>query len=315
MPDLNGKVGFMGEFPDFQARGFDIDAYNRRFRTSNLIINATTSDVSYPKHWGPLSIKCASRGREFYQAGNATFAVDDDCFLVLDQDREYSSWIPPGNGVNSFTVNIAPAFQREAIHGILLPPELMMEDTISRTDHRITFTEQLYQHNDTISPVLWLMRRLSKDDAKGNNVRLQELFVTLMEQLVHLQLDTSRKMTDVDKIKRSTRHELYKRLCRARDFLYSVYDQPVDLGQVAAVACLNQHYFLRQFRKYYGITPHQFLTRRRMDIASRMLRRNDMPVEEVCQAVGYSDVSSFAKLFKRYAGVSPSHYRSNQTMV
>lgn len=309
MIDLSGKVGFMGEFPDFKAKGFNITEYNRRFRTSNLIINATSHDVSYPKHWGPLSVKCAWGGREFYQAGNATYAVDESCFLVLDQDRSYSSWIPAGVGVESFTVNITPMFQQASIDSLLATDGFQLDNPTTVLHHGMSFNEQLYRHGNAISPLLMKMRRLAIDDIRNNNERLNELFVDLMASLVQLQSETARKIGSLGKLKQSTKLELYKRLSNARDYLYSVYDQPVDLDQTASVACLNQHYFLRQFRKNFGVTPHQFLTQRRMEVASRLFQQKNMSVVEVCQAVGYSDVASFGKSFKRYLGQSPAFYR------
>lgn len=314
MINLSGPVGYMNEFPDFHARGFDIDAYNNRFRTVNVIINAKSSDVSYPRHWGPLSVKCALGGREFYQAANATYGVDDDCFLILEQGRMYSSWIPAGGAVESFTVNITPSFQQDALAGFR-KTALQLDSPHGTSAGAFTFAEQLYRHDNHVSPVLWAMRKLSREDVKCNGEHLHELFVLLMERLAGLQASISMEMLNVEKTRESTRVELYRRLVRARDFLYSTYEQAVDLQAAADVACLNQHYFLREFRRTFGFTPHQFLTKRRMEVAARMFAANDADVFDVCRAVGYADVTSFSKLFKRHMGMTPAAYKQEYRKV
>jgi hypothetical protein len=71
---MEGNINIMTEFPDFNAAGFDMKTYNRRFREGNVIIHARSADVAYPSHWGCLSIKCALHGREYYEANN-TFSA------------------------------------------------------------------------------------------------------------------------------------------------------------------------------------------------------------------------------------------------
>lgn len=309
MIEVAGKIGYMNEFPDFAAKGFDINEYNRRFRENNLIINASASNVSYPKHWGPLSIKTVLNGREFYQTGHTTYAVDQDCYLVLDQGRMYSSWIESGDDVESFTVNITPDFQQEAISSALTSAESQLDNPFDKKNVPFVFTEQLRGQDTMITPLLREMRTLARQDVRVNAETLHELFVTLMQRLVLVQSETTVQIASVNKSRESTRLELYQRLVRSRDFMYSCYDRPIGLSEIAGVACLNQHYFLRQFKNTFGVTPHRFLTLRRLTVASRLFQESDVDVHDVCRMVGFSDVASFSKLFKRHTGMSPGQYR------
>src|SRR5215210_3283276 len=93
------SVSLVNNFPDFAAPGFNIDEYNNFFKTFNSIINASSSDISYPDHWGCLSIKCAFGGEEFYQVQNRMYAVNDNNFLVFNEGRNYSSYIFSKNPV------------------------------------------------------------------------------------------------------------------------------------------------------------------------------------------------------------------------
>jgi AraC-like DNA-binding protein len=104
--------------------------------------------------------------------------------------------------------------------------------------------------------------------------------------------------------------ELYKRLTRAKDYMDSCYTRDISLAELARVSYLNNTYFLRQFRNYYQITPRQYLIRRRMESAREILQTNKkLPITDICSKVGYSDLSSFSKLFKQYYSLSPEQYR------
>src|SRR6185436_3318898 len=107
----------------------------------------------------------------------------------------------------------------------------------------------------------------------------------------------------------ATRHELYRRVSLARDYLHALFADPITLADAAAVACLSQNHLLRSFRQLYGETPHQFLTRRRLAEAKRLLARTQTPVTQVCLNVGFESLGSFSTLFRKRFGLSPAEFR------
>lgn len=58
-----------------------------------------------------------------------------------------------------------------------------------------------------------------------------------------------------------------------------------------------------------GITPHQHLTRRRLEHARSMLANSATSIKVIAHRIGLRHASHFTKWFRRYAGVSPSVYR------
>jgi AraC-like DNA-binding protein len=99
-------------------------------------------------------------------------------------------------------------------------------------------------------------------------------------------------------------HVSYRRLLIARDLLCTRYDEPLRLAELAAAAGLSDFHFLRSYRAAFGETPHQHLTRVRLDHAKRSLARG-AAVTDVCFDVGYSSLGSFSALFARETGRSP----------
>jgi AraC-like DNA-binding protein len=103
--------------------------------------------------------------------------------------------------------------------------------------------------------------------------------------------------------------ETFKRLCRSRDFLAGSLDRQVRLADAAGAACLSQFHYHRLFARAFGETPHDFLTRLRIDRAKQLLAQDHVPVTEVCFAVGYESLGSFSVRFRSVVGRSPSEYR------
>jgi AraC-like DNA-binding protein len=106
---------------------------------------------------------------------------------------------------------------------------------------------------------------------------------------------------------------LYRRIVLAKLFIDDNYWDNIDLDNISSEASFSKFHFVRQFNKTYGYTPHQYLTKVRIERAKDMLATG-LTVTETCFAVGFSSPSTFTGLFKKAAGCSPSQYRTLQLM-
>jgi AraC-like DNA-binding protein len=99
-------------------------------------------------------------------------------------------------------------------------------------------------------------------------------------------------------------------LRRARDLADLEFAEPLDLDRLAGVAGLSKFHFLRLFRATYGVTPGEYLSRRRIERAQDLLRATNLTVTEVCHAVGFSSLGSFSSRFRTVVGESPSEFQA-----
>ncbi len=113
----------------------------------------------------------------------------------------------------------------------------------------------------------------------------------------------------IDKKLSETAPEVYARLCRAREFIDSSYDLPLNLDEISSHACFSRYHFLRLFRQAFDKTPHQYLVERRIERAKELLSGNDLRVTDVCFAVGFQSLGSFSSLFHKSVGHPPITYR------
>ena len=73
---------------------------------------------------------------------------------------------------------------------------------------------------------------------------------------------------------------------------------------------LSSVYFGRLFKKIYGKSFLNYVTEVRMENAKDLLTRTNMPNEQIAEKVGYTNVTYYYKVFKRYSGVTPFEYRT-----
>jgi AraC-like DNA-binding protein len=96
---------------------------------------------------------------------------------------------------------------------------------------------------------------------------------------------------------------------RARHYLNAHFAREIELRKVAEVARLSPFHFLRAFRRETGLTPHAYLTNRRVNAARNLLGRGD-PLADVALACGFFDQSHLSRVFKAHTGVTPGAYRA-----
>jgi transcriptional regulator GlxA family with amidase domain len=101
---------------------------------------------------------------------------------------------------------------------------------------------------------------------------------------------------------------LYK-LCQVRDLMRECLDEPLTLDDLSMEADLSTYHLLRTFRAAFGETPHEYLTRMRLERAKELLTISSRPVTEICFDVGFTSLGSFSTLFRRQVGLSPAEYR------
>jgi AraC family transcriptional regulator len=102
------------------------------------------------------------------------------------------------------------------------------------------------------------------------------------------------------------------RLKRVIDYIDENLAGDLALAQLAAVAGMSPHYFAELFRQSTGRAPHQYVLRRRIDLAKERLRDPRRSVIEAGLDAGFQNPSHFARVFRKWVGISPSDFRSEE---
>jgi AraC-like DNA-binding protein len=105
------------------------------------------------------------------------------------------------------------------------------------------------------------------------------------------------------------------RLCRARDYLADRFNRRTPLEEAARQAYLSPFYFNRLFAEAFGETPHEFVTRLRIERAKRLLLADHSTVTDICLDVGYESLGSFSTRFHTLTGLSPAAFRREARRV
>jgi transcriptional regulator GlxA family with amidase domain len=96
---------------------------------------------------------------------------------------------------------------------------------------------------------------------------------------------------------------------RVRGYVDAHLGVSIDLATLAGVAGVSIHHFARGFKQSAGVTPHHYLTQKRVERAQDLLAHTDLSLSEIALAVGFSDHSHLARHFRQMLGVTPGQFR------
>jgi AraC-like DNA-binding protein len=92
-------------------------------------------------------------------------------------------------------------------------------------------------------------------------------------------------------------------------YIDSNYRNVISVDELARIAHLHPNYFIRLFRKHIGESPIHYLNKKRIDEAKKLLTCTNLPLKEISEKIGLSDVYYLSRVFKEYTGFSPSTYK------
>lgn len=105
-----------------------------------------------------------------------------------------------------------------------------------------------------------------------------------------------------------------KAIDRAVKYALAHFEDPVGVDEMAKEASLSRYHFSREFKKYLGTPPADFIRKLRLDKAVNLLQSNLMPVYVVAEKCGFESSSYFCRAFAKKFGSSPNAFRDSRMM-
>ncbi|UZD74171.1 bifunctional transcriptional activator/DNA repair enzyme AdaA [Bacillus siamensis] len=93
------------------------------------------------------------------------------------------------------------------------------------------------------------------------------------------------------------------------EYIDGHYHEPLTLSVLADMCHGSLYHLQRTFKKIKGISPIEYIQKKRLTKAGDLLMHTDKTVMEIALTVGFPNTAHFATLFKKRTGSSPTEYR------
>lgn len=264
---------------------------------------------STPLVFRSFSIKYVLEGCENYTINGNRYEVKSGQFLLANKANEGLVEIDSNRLVNAICIDIAPQIIAEVVGSHLRPDTPEADLNLDRFFTTGEFFENKYDHEHT--HLGNSLRQLGNELVSAPLVRhdfTQEFYFHLAEQLILDHIPVYKQLHAIGSVKWQTRKDLLRKLHIAKEYIEHTFNSELSMEAVARECGLSEYHFFRLFKAAYGISPHQFLIRKRIEKAQELLIHPGLSISEIAHICGFSDIFTFSKSFKKHTGVSPSYF-------
>ncbi len=282
--------------------------------TGNVFNLSSLKDFEHSMVSRCFAIKFVRDGIERYTIHKQNYAVTSGSYLLLNGEKEGKVIIDSNKEVKGMCLNISNNLIAEVVSALRASDTPFSDPALSDffyTDH---FLENQYH-----APHTFLGRKLQEITERINNHSFSndqvdlELFYQLAECLVNDQVTVFKQLQSIRTVKAGTQRDLCRRVLRGKEFIDSHYAETLTIEQIAQMAGMSEYHFFRLFKQITGSTPYQYILSSRLKQAALLLEA-DYSVSDTAIAMGFSDIYSFSKVFKKHFGLSPTAYNSIKSL-
>jgi len=153
-----------------------------------------------------------------------------------------------------------------------------------------------------VAPLEHLMRILHADVRSGSPAG-PTIGETVVCQILHHLFPDSDRNHSLEHRDGST-----KKVAKACEFIEAHLSERLSLADLAAACGLSMRHFCRAFRAATRLSPHDYIVRRRVETARRLIGDGRSSLSEIAYMVGFSSHAHMSATFQKLLGVPPSHF-------
>lgn len=265
-----------------------------------VLLNVQAKSTVRDQVKGPLSIFTNLKGSSFVGTDQTRAKLTEDTFFVSNADQLYTLEID--QPVETFNIHIGEKLSEEVLYDCMHEDSYLIDHPEVENKQTPNFYNKLYRKTPLFKGIV---TQLSTSVSKTEE---QELLGSLVDHLIAQTHQLKKQEQSLNTRKESTRKEILKRLFLATDYIYSHYQNEILLEELSQISCLSKFHFLRVFKSIFRETPHQFITRLRIEKAKEYLKEKSLTVKDVAHKVGFADASSFSRSFKNKVGNYPIQF-------
>lgn len=253
-----------------------------------------------------FSLKYVVTGAEVYHNGREDFKLKENNFLIGNNQQACDINISSKNKDIGLCIDLDPVILKKALNDLILPDGLDENKC-----HSWFLTDDLFMTSNIASPgfseFLNLLAFQIKKESFDLNYNFEEVQLEIIKHIIHSQFNLIQSYYRLKVVKQSTRKELLKRLMITKDYIEDNYANNITIQELSRISLISEFRFYHLFKAVFKLSPYQFLLKKKMEKGKELYKSGKYKWTEIAILLGYDNISSFSKAYKKYHGVSASH--------
>jgi AraC family transcriptional regulator len=270
--------------------------------TRNVVLTGVATHFHVANVTDPISIKAVCAGQVQWRLEGQRYLIQPDVLLLMPDGDEYELTIDSIQPSRGFNALFRRGLVEDCWRSMFAKHEVLLDDPYELQP--LSFSRRLESRCGPLGLTLNALAAAVAVRAAADTV--EQLFETLGERAAQSVCEQRGESRRLPALKVTTRREIYRRLCLAREVIEDNLAAPWTLVTMARAGMMAAHHFHRNFRATFRETPRAWLSRRRAERSMALLSTTSRSVTEICLSVGYASASSFSTSFAQRYGMPPS---------
>ncbi|HKU13638.1 MAG TPA: helix-turn-helix domain-containing protein [Steroidobacteraceae bacterium] len=291
----------------------------RRFVSANGASGSAHTAQVTEIHWMPAgraapeviaavpSVHAAWNGSYPLCVDGHALRLEEEVFLVLNAGHVLTARGRRDPGACMLSIYFAPELLARAIEALApADRELLLGHT---QDGALRLFEHLREHDRSFTSV---MHYVAHHICTGveDPAWYEEQVSFLLRRLMTHEIALARTVSTMTHMKSWKRRETFTRLARVADLIHSCYDRALTIDELAEAAHWSRFHMMREFKAVHGISPYEYLQRRRTQAAARLLCSTELSVAEIAERTGFHERSTLVRRLRRTSGLGARALRT-----
>ena len=256
-----------------------------------------------------IAIKYVITGVENYTHDNTTAKVGAGEYLLLNKEKDFEVSIDYARDpVVGLCINISENIVNEVLYNFQNDERFLLDNPFYNESKSLDLFESVFKKDDVLGMHLESLVPFINESECTLNISDSELYYGIANKLLASQNIISKEILGIRLQRLDIKKELYRRLLLGKRIMDDSSDH-CKISEVAAAAALSEFHFFRTFRQAFGISPHQYQLKVKLQKAASLLEDGKSSVEDVAYECGFTDVFAFSKTFKKHFNIPPSFYK------
>ncbi|TPN81247.1 helix-turn-helix domain-containing protein [Aquimarina algicola] len=282
------------------------------FKDQNFMMRFVTTLPGYIFDENSLTIIYFKKGSGQLCWRDKNAKIDDDKFIIANPSSGWEYINNEEKYIDVLSFAISDHFRKQFNFYVNSPQIQLLDTPFDTLKEEYFFIESPLSTQYYSSGKLLDQIHTISSQAEYEFLSPEELTIEVLQSLYKEQTNGYKIANKIKAKKNSTKLETLKRLLIVRDFIHDNIGDKLSLDLLSNISSLSKFHLYSSFKTVFGKTPHQYINWLRLSKAKHYILKGDFTASEIALILGFSDLPSFSKLFKKAYGVSPSNFNINE---
>lgn len=250
---------------------------------------STPDKISRPlhSHESICELLLVYKGNGTYQVGTDIYPIEEGCVAYYNQEDLHEIATDQKTNIGHYCIGITNLHLKGMQENQMVP----------EGGPYIRHAGSLFPFLKTMCDQIYMMEEMNPAGQLAS-----QLFCASMIVIAN-QLDTFPQAM----VAKTEEEEFITRIL---NYLNEHFTEELNLEKIAADLYCSSTYVSHSFKKATGMTPINYIIRRRVGLAQTLLISTDLPATQIATMVGYDNTNYFSTLFTKIVGMTPIRYRT-----